>query len=73
MDNFNCFRGKSLFQGIGNLNRCEMLALINAATVILTESLDDGDLNSMGNFFTAIGANITALAAIQEKSETQSK
>ncbi|MCL2718776.1 MAG: hypothetical protein FWE14_08375 [Lachnospiraceae bacterium] len=55
------------FKGISQLERCEILALINSIAMIMSEGLDESDLSMMGTLFNAIGDTISAFAAMQRK------
>jgi hypothetical protein len=59
----------SCFNGISKLNRCEILALTNAVSMLLADGLDDDDLNMLGNLLSAIGGIIATFGAIAETSE----
>jgi len=56
-------------KGISRLNRCEILALTDAVSVILSEGLDNDDLNMLGNLLATIASVISTFASIEEKKE----
>ena len=69
--NVNCFKG------ISRLNRCEILALTDAVSVLLSDGLDEDDMNMLGNLLAAIGGVISTFASIQclehENQDNQNK
>ncbi|MCL2634074.1 MAG: hypothetical protein FWD34_06120 [Oscillospiraceae bacterium] len=63
MDKCNCLKG------ISRLNKCEILGITDAASMLLSEGLDNDDLNMLGNLLIAIGSVIVTFASIQEKKD----
>jgi len=56
----------ALLSGISKLNRAEILALANAFTLVLSEGLDDQDLNTAGNLLMTIGSLIVTFPSLGE-------
>jgi hypothetical protein len=54
------------FKGIGKLNRCEIIALTNSAAVLLSDGLEEDDLDMLGNIISTIGSIISTFAAISD-------
>ena len=66
MNNCNCFTG------ISKLHKCEILALVNALALALSEGLDEEDLETLGNLLTTIGDTIALFASVN-KDENKDK
>ena len=57
------------FKGISKLNRCELLAIINAAVMLFSEGLEYDDLATLGGLFTAIGDTLSVFASVKQSNE----
>lgn len=46
------------------MNRCEILALVDAVSLLLAEGLSDEDLDMLGNVLSTIGSFISTFSTI---------
>jgi hypothetical protein len=70
----NCSKRGNPLKGIGKLNRCEILALINSVSMILSEGLDEEDMEMLGGLLSTIGDTISVFAAVaNDTPPTESK
>ena len=65
-------KSTNCLKGISRLSRCEVLAVINSLTMILSQGLDKDDLAALGSLLTALGDTISVFASLQEKSAQDS-
>lgn len=59
------FRGMSCF--LKNLSSCELVTLASILAISIAQELDVDDINVLGNFLTALGANLLTIAASKEQ------
>lgn len=59
------FRGMSCF--FKNLSSCELVTLASILAISIAQELDVDDINVLGNFLTALGANLLTIAASKEQ------
>lgn len=45
------------------LSGCELVALAALVAVSISQNLDIDDINVLGNFFSALGANLSTIAS----------
>jgi hypothetical protein len=67
----NCNKS-SCFIGISKLNKCEILALINAVSLALTQGLEEEDTEILGGILTSIGDTISLIAAVEGNHDKKS-
>ena len=53
------------------MNRCEILALTNSLSILLSEGLDNDDLNMLGNLLSAVGSVIATFGSIDTHESPQ--
>lgn len=46
---------------LNNLSGCELVALASIIAIEISKGLTADEINTLGNFFTAIGSNLTAI------------
>ena len=61
MMNHNC---NNCFTGISKLNRCEILTIINSLSILLSEGLEEEDLDMLGSILSTLGDIISTFAVI---------
>jgi hypothetical protein len=59
----NC---NNCLKGIGKLNKCEIIALSNSVSLLLSEGLDGDDLDMLGNLLSTIGSILSTFAVISD-------
>ncbi len=47
---------------LNDLSGCELVTLASIVAVTISKGLTAGEINTLGNFFTAIGTNLTTIA-----------
>jgi len=57
------FCGLSSF--LKNLSGCELVALAGLLSVSISQNLDCDDVDTLGNFFSALGSNLSTIASSQ--------
>lgn len=57
------FCGLSSF--LKTLSGCELVALAGLLSVSISQNLDCDDVDTLGNFFSALGANLSTIATAQ--------
>jgi len=63
----------SCLSGISSLNKCSQLALINSLSLVLSEGLDNDDLNMLGNILATIGSVLMTFGSISDKNEEKTE
>ena len=53
-------------KGISKLSRCEIIALVSSASLLLSEGLDDEDMDMLGSLLASIGDMISTFGAIAD-------
>ena len=48
---------------ISNLSGCELVALAGALATIIAENFDNDDIDTLGNFFSALGSNLSTISS----------
>ena len=48
---------------LNNLSGAELVALAAIISVLMSDGLDADDIDTLGNFFTALGTNLTTIAS----------
>lgn len=56
----------SLSSFLKDLSGCELVALAGLLCVCISQKLDCDDINTLGNFFSALGSNLSTIAASQD-------
>lgn len=51
---------------LGGLSGCELVALAGLISVAIANNLNNDEINILGNFFSAIGANLSTIAAVND-------
>lgn len=54
-------------ENLNSLEPCELIILALVLTFIISDDLDAGDLNVLGNFISAVGSLVSTWAAQQEQ------
>ena len=59
----------SCFSGIGSLDKGEIVAVVNAASLVLAEGLNNDDLNMLGNILATVGSVLMTFASVNDHTE----
>ena len=60
----NDFHEMSCF--LGGLSGCELIALAAIIAISISQNLSNEEINILGNFFSAIDANLSTIAAANQ-------
>lgn len=50
---------------LNNLSGCELVALASIISIFLSQGLTPDEIDTLGNFFSAIGANLSTIATAE--------
>lgn len=50
------------FSSFASLSGCELVALASLLSVAISKDLSNDEIGSLGNFFSAIGSNLSTIA-----------
>ena len=56
----DCHEFSSFLQG---LSGCELVALAGLLSVVISQNLSNDEVDTLGNFFSALGPNLSTIAA----------
>ena len=56
---------------LNELSGCELVALANIITILISQNLDSDELALLGGFFTIIGDSLSALSLTNNCNNTQ--
>lgn len=51
---------------IFNLSGCELVALASIIAILISDGLQPDEIDTLGNFFSALGSNLSTIATAQE-------
>jgi len=60
----------ALFSGVSKMSACEILALINALAVALSDDLSNEDINALGNLIVSIGSVMLTIGALTDEEQS---
>lgn len=50
---------------LNNLSGCELVALASIISIVISQGLTLEEINTLGNFFSAIGSNLSTIASAE--------
>lgn len=50
---------------------CELVTLASTLSCIIAKNLDTDDIDTLGNFFSTLGANLSTIASVQSACENK--
>ncbi len=53
---------------LNNLSGCELVALASIVAIKISDGLTPDDVDTLGNFFSALGANLSTIATASSNS-----
>lgn len=59
----DCHEFSSFLQG---LSGCELVALAGLISVAISQNISNNEVNILGNFFSALGSNLSTIAAAND-------
>lgn len=57
---------RSMCSFINTLSGCELVTLALLIAISISQNLNNDDVNILGNFFSAIGSNLSTIASSNE-------